>query len=237
MLVSTEGSDFDTVIAVYEGPPNPLGYDELVLPAVASDNNGGFDRKSSRVIFPAARARTYHIAVDGVSGIQGQVVLTYQLGSPPEVTAQPVGGVWKVGNVVILVVRARSRVPTAYQWRWNGMELAGATNATLVIPVFQSANAGSYSCVVSNFAGVVASAEAVLSVENVEALRLLGRHLATGAFSVSISGNAASNAVLQVSTDLVNWLPIFTNLKSAAEIEFVDPGATPYPWRFYRAVK
>ncbi|MBM3834540.1 MAG: hypothetical protein FJ403_14965 [Verrucomicrobia bacterium] len=89
MLISTEGSDFDTVLAVYEGPSNPLGYDELLLPPVALDNNSGFDRQSSRIVFPTLRNRYYHVAVDGVSGAQGRVVLNYQLGSAPELVVQP----------------------------------------------------------------------------------------------------------------------------------------------------
>jgi len=237
MLVSTEGSDFDTVLAVYEGPPNPLGYDELVMPALASDNNRGFDRKSSRVIFDAAPNRTYHIAVDGVSGVQGQVVLTYQLGSPPELAAQPASGVWKVGNVVILEVRVRSRVPVVYQWRLNGLLLSGATNATLVIPVLQLPNVGKYSCVVSNFAGVATSADAQVSVELTEALRLSGRRLPDGSFGILIGGTALTNAVLQASTDLINWLPVYTNAGQSGFGEYIDRSASNHFWRYYRAVR
>jgi len=238
MLVSTEGSDFDTVLAVYEGPRNPLGYDELGMPAVASDNNSGFDRQSSRVVFPAARNRFYHIAVDGVNGAQGRVVLNYQLGSAPELLVQPLGGAWRIGNVVILVIQVRSRVPVGYQWRLNGAVLNGATNATLVIPVFQLGNAGRYSCVVSNFAGVATSSEALVILDSTGTLRLQsGVRLANGTFRMLLSGGSVSNAVVQASSNLLNWLPIFTNPAALGPREFTDFGASNYPFRFYRAVQ
>jgi hypothetical protein len=41
--------------------------------------------------------------------------------------------------------------------------------------------------------------------------------------------------VIYASTNLVDWLPVFTNPPSAGSMDFVDPGALADPHRFYRA--
>lgn len=44
---------------------------------------------------------------------------------------------------------------------------------------------------------------------------------------------AGSNIVVQASTNLINWIPIYTNVGS---FMFTDPNATNYQHRFYRAI-
>ena len=51
-----------------------------------------------------------------------------------------------------------------YQWRFNGTDLPGATNATLVLTNVQLANAGSYTVVVTDQIGSATSQPAVLTV-------------------------------------------------------------------------
>jgi len=42
---------------------------------------------------------------------------------------------------------------------------------------------------------------------------------------------------IQASTNLTTWLPIYTNLPMTNVIQFLDPAATNYRARFYRAVE
>lgn len=79
LWVSTDGSDFDTVLAVYAGPENALGFDELT--PVTCDDNSGPDGRTSQVTFAAKRNAVYHIAVDGAGGRAGRVRLAYRLSS------------------------------------------------------------------------------------------------------------------------------------------------------------
>lgn len=51
-----------------------------------------------------------------------------------------------------------------YQWRFNGTNIAGATNASLTFDPVQLVNQGSYSVVVGNSAGSVTSSNAFLTV-------------------------------------------------------------------------
>jgi hypothetical protein len=42
--------------------------------------------------------------------------------------------------------------------------------------------------------------------------------------------------LLEVSNDLLNWETLGTNDASQGTIQFVDPDATAWPYRFYRVV-
>ena len=53
-----------------------------------------------------------------------------------------------------------------------------------------------------------------------------------GAFTLTITGTTNSE-IIQASTNLMNWVPIYTNL---APYSFTDPKKTNFPYRFYRAV-
>jgi V8-like Glu-specific endopeptidase len=73
----TEGSSFDTLLAVYTG--TAVG---SLTPIASNDDivNGNI---FSRVTFPATAGTTYQIAVDGYSGSYGLVLLTYYQPGPP----------------------------------------------------------------------------------------------------------------------------------------------------------
>ena len=71
--VSTAGSDFDTVLAVYTGT------DVAGLTPVGSDDQSG-GNNTSRLTFNAGAGTMYRIAVDGYQGSVGNVALSVQLG-------------------------------------------------------------------------------------------------------------------------------------------------------------
>jgi hypothetical protein len=62
-----------------------------------------------------------------------------------------------VGNNTNFLVVVDSPLPVTYQWLFNGSTLAGATDALLTLNNVTFAQAGSYSVVVSNSAGIVTS--------------------------------------------------------------------------------
>jgi hypothetical protein len=77
-FISTEGSTFDTVLAVYVGPGDSFA----TLVSVACDNNSGSNGITSRVSFPAKLGTPYFVAVDGVNAAKGVVKLNYTLLKP-----------------------------------------------------------------------------------------------------------------------------------------------------------
>jgi hypothetical protein len=82
---------------------------------------------------------------------------------PPILTTNtlPVSGSDVVGSQVTFVVGASSPTSLSYQWQVDTgsgpQPVTGATNTTLTLANLQLTNTGSYSCVVSNSAGVVTS--------------------------------------------------------------------------------
>jgi hypothetical protein len=82
----------------------------------------------------------------------------------PVIAQQPQGQAVEVGSRVTLTVLAVGTEPLTYQWRRNGVNLSGATEASLVIDAVKIEDAGSYSVAVANAFGAVNSDEAVLVV-------------------------------------------------------------------------
>jgi autotransporter-associated beta strand protein len=61
--------------------------------------------------------------------------------------------------------------------------------------------------------------------------------LANQQFQMEFTGVTGSNYVLQATTNFLTWTPISTNTAVTNLLNLVDPGATNYPYRFYRVVQ
>jgi hypothetical protein len=81
----------------------------------------------------------------------------------PTITTQPISQTVTAGANVTFSVVAAGTTPT-YQWQKGGTNIAGATNASLMLSNVQAADAGNYTVVVSNSAGNVTSSVAALTV-------------------------------------------------------------------------
>ena len=65
-------------------------------------------------------------------------------------------------NTATFTVRIESPTPVTYQWQFEGVDLPGATNASLVLSNVSLAQAGAYRVRVANTAGAVTSDPAQL---------------------------------------------------------------------------
>jgi len=77
VVLSTLGSDFDTLLAVYTG--DTVG----ALTPVAANDDDSVHGVTSRAAFNAVAGANYAIAVDGKAGASGQIVLTIVFPCPP----------------------------------------------------------------------------------------------------------------------------------------------------------
>ena len=57
----------------------------------------------------------------------------------------------------------------------------------------------------------------------------------TNQFGFDLSGAFGQTIVVDGSTNLVNWMPLFTNTAGGNPFYFCDPASTNFLWRFYRA--
>jgi uncharacterized delta-60 repeat protein len=125
----------------------------------------------------------------------------------PAISASPQAAALDVGQSTNLTVAAVSSQPISYQWRLNGVPLAGRTTDTLELPEVRAADAGGYDVVVSNELGCATSAVAIVTV-----------NLATLDSYRSLDGPAIMGLGLQS-----NWTTVATFWES------FDQGNSDYP--------
>ena len=87
--------------------------------------------------------------------------------SPPVITTQPASRTVQAGSSVSFTVVASGQGTLTYRWRFNGVDIAGATASTYTIASAQTSNAGNYDVIVSNSGGSTPSATATLTVTTV----------------------------------------------------------------------
>jgi len=87
------------------------------------------------------------------------------LPTPPFLTSQPQSQTVTVGATVTLSAQAGGYPPLGYQWAFDGTNIAGATNGTLLLNDVQLSQAGNYRVLVTNEYGATLSGTAVLTVE------------------------------------------------------------------------
>ncbi len=82
----------------------------------------------------------------------------------PRITVPPLGQGVRAGGTATFAVTAEGAPPLAYQWQLDGRPLAGATTATLTVAGVTAADQGAYRVSVSNAAGSILSAPALLTL-------------------------------------------------------------------------
>lgn len=117
-------------------------------------------------------------------------------GTAPTITASPSPGAVAPGDSISFAVAATGTAPLTYQWRKDGVAIAGATSATYVIGSATSASAGQYTAVVTNAAGSATSATAALLVTTPTNGNALV-NLSTRAYLPSSSGVIIAGFVVQ----------------------------------------
>ncbi len=143
LALNTDGSTFDTVLAVYTG----AGSDFASLTPLVCDNDSGTNGVTSSLHFLSTAGTVYYIAVDGVNGASGTVVLNYttlgeQQGPTITVTSAPSVQAGLTNDVVAVAGTAYDESGLlAVQWRLTNS--LGATTWT------NTSGAESWSVVVS----------------------------------------------------------------------------------------
>jgi hypothetical protein len=157
-----------------------------------------------------------------------------QLGMPPIITVQPVGGIVPIGGSITITVVVTSATAVTYKWKKDA-KAVGSDSSSIVITNMSPEYAGTYMVKVSNAAGSTTSSNAVLSILPV--ITLLPSGMTTNGFQISLSGPPGSNYVIMASADMVNWTPISTNQASIdGVVSHTDPTALSRDLRYYRAM-
>jgi hypothetical protein len=91
-------------------------------------------------------------------------VLTLEEATPPTITQQPQSQYAVFGGSVTFTAAATGVPDPTFQWRRDGTELTGATDASLTLNNLTPSDAGTYTVVASNPGGSVTSSDAVLQL-------------------------------------------------------------------------
>jgi sugar lactone lactonase YvrE len=94
----------------------------------------------------------------------GSVIRRGEPALGPVITSQPQNATATVGGSVQFAVTATGTPAISYQWQFNGGAISGATGTTLTLANVGTANAGSYTVVVTNALGSATSNAAVLTL-------------------------------------------------------------------------
>lgn len=115
----------------------------------------------------SASAGRYAVTVTNATGAvtsAGAALTVSTSASPPAITTAPAAAAVVAGASASFVVGASGTAPLMYQWKKDGQTLVGATTAGLTLASAQLADAGTYAVAVTNAAGSVTSAGALLVV-------------------------------------------------------------------------
>jgi len=108
----------------------------------------------------------YDVVVTNLHGstTSNPITITVKATEVPTITQQPQNVKVYAGGRAVFYVQATGATYLSYQWKFNGQEIEGATNATLVITDVQPEQAGDYTVVVTSSAGSTESQPATLTV-------------------------------------------------------------------------
>jgi hypothetical protein len=109
-------------------------------------------------------AGRYTVRVSNRAGAVTSEVAVVAVTAPPSITQQPRSQMVAARARLTLQVTAAGSPPLSYQWRKDGKDRAGATNAELVLKWALLGDTGRYTVQVTNRAGAVTSEVAVVTV-------------------------------------------------------------------------
>jgi hypothetical protein len=117
-----------------------------------------------------ADAADYDVVVTNSIGNVTSAAATLTVNIGPAITSQPLAQTVTVGSAVTLTVTATGTPAPTYQWRKGGVDLGGATAASLNLGTVALTDSGDYDVVVTNSIETVTSETATVTVQELPAI-------------------------------------------------------------------
>jgi hypothetical protein len=177
-------------------------------------------------------AGNYFVVVTNLSGSVTSSVATVTVIGAPIITNQPSAlTTLTVGHAANFNVGAYGWPALTYRWKLNGAAVNGATSNSYTLANAFPANAGNYTVVITNIYGSVTSTPSALTVLPLGVTT--PRISAPGQFQFTFDTATGVNYTVQYSTNLTQWLPLFTVGGAGVPLTLTDP-TTGIRYRFYR---
>ncbi len=143
----------------------------------------------------ASNAGPYTVVVTNLNGRVTSSEAILMVNQSPAITSQPQSQAAMAGSNVTFNLSASGTSPLSYRWRFNGANIPGGTNSSLTLIHVQTANAGAYSVIVTNVAGMATSTNAMLTVNTAPLISIppKSQSVKTGAnvvFTATATGTA-----------------------------------------------
>jgi hypothetical protein len=190
----------------------------------------------TRVNVQSVHEGDYSVVITNVAGAVTSVVAFLVVNLPPSIAVQPQHQSVEAGSDAMFLVAAGGTEPLHYQWRFHGTNLSGATASDYTRFNVQTNHAGSYSVIVSNSAGWIASSNALLTVNYPlfppEFLTI--ERLLDGRVRLIITGTPGTSLWLDRASNLADWEAVTNLFNPAGTLEFMDSSDNHPDGRFYR---
>jgi hypothetical protein len=156
----TSGSSFDTVIAAYY-----IDASGQRVEVACDDDQGAF--LGSRIHFVAMPDTIYYIAIDGLDGARGHIILDWEFTATPEslpiILRQPEDQTAFLGETVVFKVEVAGD-PDLFIWYRNGVEIPGQNTSELRLQSVTREDIGYYAVEIFQGRRSVMSRRALLQV-------------------------------------------------------------------------
>ena len=153
----------------------------------------------------------------------------------PAFATQPLAQTVKLGTNVMFTASATGLPAANYQWRFNGTNILGATNASCALAFVAATNAGNYSVIATNIAGSLTSSNALLALLPPSAAQFQSVNLNGGAVQISFTGDSYWTYTIETSTNLTTWNTLTNLISTNGLFNFTAGAVTDSPQQFYRA--
>lgn len=142
---------------------------------------------------------------------------------PPAIVQQPASQTVAAGTRVTFQVTAEGAPPLMFQWSKDGTDLAGRTDATLVIEAVRPEDAGTYRVRVDNAVGTALSEGAVLTVTAAEPIRLSVVRAEERLLFVWTGGTPPFRLRARGEVSSGPWSPLLETTNRMAEFTLTNP--------------
>jgi hypothetical protein len=188
----------------------------------------------------AADAGLYTVEIGNALGSITGLVATVTVETPASILGDPEDVSVRAGTPAHFIASATGDPLPSVQWQFNGTNIADANAYSLTVPMAWPWDAGDYRIVVSNFTGFATSQVARLTVLPGIVFQIPENNggLGPDGFRFRVEGLLPNGpAILYGSTNLVDWIPLWTNAPTSGFFDWTDPGATNRAHRFYKVVE